>query len=298
MVRVTQFSDTHFAADGARSHGGFGYDTDAAWDAVSEHAFGVGSEGAAYQSDLVVITGDVADHGLPSEYAKAAEKLGRIPYPANVIPGNHDFHVPFESGLPRPWLTMSRTLRLDNWLFVFADSNHAGKEIGADGRLHDRHDRMEEPPELGDEERTWISETIEATDAEHAFLWMHHPPQALGSFQFDAYDAEIEGLLRVHSKLKGMGAGHTHTDRVTELAGKPVFVCPALTINIDFLAETLLPPGYRTYEFATDGTITSTCHLMDNRAWPRHKLPKPAVSWLMGTISYDEMVTQIKGAKP
>lgn len=289
MIRVTQFSDLHFSTPGNRSHGGMGYDTDAAWREVFAHAFDDGRP----QPDLVVVTGDVADHGQPEEYLVAAAHLQTIPVATNLVPGNHDFHVPFESHLPRPGLTMSRTLRLGSWLFLFADSNHPGRELDADGRLVDSHDRIEQNGGLGPREMAWLSETIGQTDADHAFIWVHHPPAAKGSFNQPAYDAEVAELIRRHAKLRGVGAGHTHTDSVDDIAGRPVFTCPALTINLDVREGTILPPGYRTYEFGDDGTISSDCHLIDDDRWPRRRLPRAAARWLAGEISFDEMQAEI-----
>lgn len=289
MVRVTQLSDLHFAEPGHRSHGGLGYDTDATWDLVHEHAFG---DRSAWP-DLVVVTGDITDAGHPDQYRRAAEHLGRVPVAVNVVPGNHDRHVPFEAHLPRPGLTASRTLRVDNWLFLFADSNFSGRDLDGDGRLRDRDDRIHHNGRLGAAEVAWLSDTIEATDADHAFIWVHHPPLAPGSFAVADYDAEVAELLAAHPRLRGVGAGHTHTDMQAELEGRPVFTCPALTVNVDFVDVALLPPGYRTYEFAADGTITSTCHLMDDPRWPRQKLPAAVGRWLMGEITSDELKAEL-----
>lgn len=287
MIRVTQFSDTHFSTSGERSHGGFGYDTDDAWDTVLAHAF------AGEHPDLVVVTGDIADHGQADEYTKAAAQLTRMPVSANVCIGNHDTHVAFEAGLPRPGLTMSRTLRLGSWLFLFADSNHPGRELGPDGRLRDRPDRIEFNGGFGPHEREWIADTIAATDADYAFVWTHHPPLAPASMRQPAYDDEAAELLRRHDTLRGFGCGHTHTDTREELHGRPIFTCPAFTLNIDFAAMTTLPPGYRTYEFHDDGTVASTCHLFDDARWPRFPLPQPAVQWILGEIGWDELIASL-----
>src|SRR3954447_1395133 len=40
--------------------------------------------------DAVVLTGDLADHGRPEEYALLRAKLERLPMPAYPLPGNHD----------------------------------------------------------------------------------------------------------------------------------------------------------------------------------------------------------------
>ena len=288
MFRVAQFSDTHFSTAGHRSHGGFGYDTDAAWEAVFAHAF----ERDIHRSqtvDYVVVTGDIADNGRADEYEIAACQLARIPVPANICSGNHDFQVPFDAGLPRPGLTQSRTLRIENWLFLFADSNFGGRETASDGSVHDREDRREESAEFGARERAWIAETLAVTDAEHGFIWAHHPPYARGLFNSETYNAELESLFADEPKLRGMGAGHTHTDIEFTVGQKTGFVCPALTVNIDFVNKTTLPPGYRTYEFFGDGTVHSTCHLLDDPQWRRRNLPDASIQWILGEITFLEM---------
>jgi 3',5'-cyclic-AMP phosphodiesterase len=290
LIRVTQLSDTHFTTSGQRSHGGFGYDTDAVWDAVLDNAF------AGAHPDLVVVTGDIADHGQPDEYAKAAAQLLRMPVAANVCTGNHDAHVAFEAGLPRPGLTMSRTLRLGSWLFLFADSNHPGRERGPDGRLRDRADRIEHNGGFGADELAWMSDTIDASDADHVFVWTHHPPLAPRAMRAPRYDDEAAELLGRHARLRGLGCGHTHTDTCEELGGRPVFTCPSFTLNLDFSALTTLPPGYRTYEFHDDGTVDSRCHLIEDPRWPRVALPVAAVRWVAGEIGWDEMIAGLRPA--
>ena len=118
MYRVAQFSDTHFSHPGHRSHGGFGYDTDRAWEYVRNDAFGDG-----HGFDAAVITGDLADHGEPAEYEIALRHLASIPVPANLLPGNHDHDEPLRASTVGSNITMERTQRIGEWLFVFADSN-------------------------------------------------------------------------------------------------------------------------------------------------------------------------------
>ncbi len=290
MIRVTQFSDLHFSTTGERSHGGFGYDVDAVWELVFADAFAEDRP----TPDLVVLTGDVADHGLADEYIKAADKLARVPAPMNSCPGNHDYHLPFESHFPRPGLTMSRTLRVGEWLFLFADSNFQGKEVDSSGRLVDHEERLHSTPQFGPVETAWLSETIGATDADHAFIWVHHPPGAPGGYSNPDHDAEVASIAAAHPKLRGVGAGHTHTDSIVDVAGTTVHTCPAFTVNIDYVAGTLLPPGYRTYEFGADGSVSSTCHFIEDPSlWPRNPLPRAAIRMLTGEISWDEMMSEL-----
>ncbi len=292
MLRVTQVSDTHFWTGTEPTHGGLGYDTDETWEHIFAHAFASDDH-----PDLVVVTGDIVDNGQPDEYAKAARHLARIPVHANVCIGNHDFQIPFDAVLPGRGLTTSRTMRLRSWLFLFADSNFGGRSVGADGRLHDKHDRIESAPQLGDHEVAWIEDTIGSTDAAHVFLWVHHPPRGRAGFGSSIYEAEIEGLFQRHESLRGMGVGHTHTDHVLDVQGRKAYTCPAFTINLDLPNGTVLPPGYRTYEFGDDGSIHSVSHLLDDPRWPRRVLDAPIVAWLRGKMSYPDMQLAMAAAR-
>lgn len=288
MPTVIQLSDTHFSTPGHRSHGGFGYDTDRAFERVLVDA---GRNGAMSSADLVVVTGDIVDRGRLDEYAVAAEALTRLPVPVNLLPGNHDFDLPLRVSMPRPGVGMDRTQRLDSWLFLYADSNHGGE-------VFDGPDRLSADGALGVAEATRLGEMIEASDADHVFVWMHHPPGVPGINRSVTLDAEVGALLDSHPTIRGIAAGHIHSDAVLEVGGRPVFVCPALTINFDFSQWTTLPPGYRVYRFADDGSIESHCHLLEDAEWPRYRLPEPAVRFFRAELDFDEMLGEIGRLDP
>ena len=292
MIRVTQLSDTHFADDGVRSHSGIGYDTDASFAAVCEHLRAQDD----LPRDFTIVTGDIADHGRPSEYRKAAARLGALADlvgPVLALPGNHDFHAPFEAMLPSPTLAMPRTLRVRDWLFLFTDTNRDGRTRDANGHLRDRDDRIETNGNFDEAELAWIDDVIEASDAAHVFVWGHHPPFIPGAFRVAQYDERFTNLVRRQPRVRGFGGGHVHTDAVIDGAGVPVHVCPSLTFNFDLTSLTALPPGYRTYEFHDDGTIVSECRLVDGPAWPRFPLPEAGVRYLRGELSWDAMLAQL-----
>ncbi|WP_419851196.1 metallophosphoesterase family protein [Candidatus Poriferisocius sp.] len=289
MFRVTQFSDTHFSTNPE----GESRNTDDTWDAVFADAF----DEARPLPDLVVITGDIANDGTEAEYMKIAEKFDRIPVPAVVCPGNHDRQVPFDAILPRPGLSNGRTWRVENWLFLFADSNAAGRERRPDGSLVDTEDRTMQHGLFGDPEVVWMAETVGRSDADHAFVWTHHPPGVAGFFKSEAQDAEFAHLIDKAPTIRGVGAGHTHTNTILECAGRPIHQCPSLSVNLNMKEYTTLPPGYRTYEFSEDGSITSEAHLVGEERWPRSSLNEPARRMLRGEISYEEMKAELAGEK-
>ncbi len=74
-----------------------------------------------------------------------------------------------------------------------------------------------------------------------------------------------------------------------DFAGRPVFVSPSLKNNFDLEANTWLPPGYRTYEFHPDDTVTSDLHLVDDERWPRRPFGRALRSLFMGELTYEEL---------
>lgn len=93
MGRILQFSDVHFGCE--HKH---------ACEAALDHAH-------AQAPDLVLITGDITQQGLPNEFEAAGRWIQRMPDPRFVIVGNHD--VPYWSLLARlfrPWKAFERAI--------------------------------------------------------------------------------------------------------------------------------------------------------------------------------------------
>lgn len=289
VLRIAQLSDTHFLAAGDDAEGGFAYDTDDAFAAVHAH---IEERHAQSPLDLIVVTGDVADHGHPAQYQKAAAAFGQLSAPVNVCPGNHDQDVTFTAGMGRPTIGISRALELGNWCFLFVDSNAGAMVADENGRLIDPDnydDRLHRNGALGEREASWVRDMCATTQADHVFIWLHHPPAVPPGLGEDAaYEAEWADLVPQLPKLRGFGGGHTHVPDEWAFGGLPVFVSPALKNNFDLQAKTMLPPGYRSYEFKADGTVTSNVHLTDDDRWPRQPLGRAVMALMLGEISWGE----------
>ncbi len=283
-IRIAQLSDTHFLEGGEEPEGGFAYNTGEAFEAVRDHLH------QHEPQDLVVVTGDVADHGRAAQYVLAAEAFSELNMPVNVCPGNHDQDTAFTTGMGRPTVGTSRALEIGAWCFLFVDSNAGIMVPHESGRVvdpEDYGDRLHCNGSLGEREASWIHDMCAATTAEHVFIWLHHPPAAQAAISTDdTYAAEWRALMASLPNVRGMGGGHTHMPNHYEFEGRPVYVCPALKNNFDLTAETMLPPGYRTYEFAADGSISSDLQLVDDPRWPRHPLGRAVLSLLRGELSY------------
>jgi 3',5'-cyclic AMP phosphodiesterase CpdA len=245
-----------------------------------------------HELDLVVVTGDIADHGRPGEYEIAADAFARLPVPVYVCPGNHDFDAPFRAGFAASPLHTPRVTHHGPWKFVFADSNAGVMSPDDSGRLLDPpgDDRLHRNGTLGEREAGWLAAAASGHDAEHVFVWLHHPPDCDVPMANDvAYTAEWETVVAACPQIRGFGAGHTHIPSTYTFEHRSVFVAPSLKNNFDLDASTWLPPGYRTYEFHPDGTVTSEVHLIDDERWPRRPFGRALRSLFMGEISFAEL---------
>jgi len=91
--RILQFSDVHFGRE--HRH---------ACEAALDYAH-------ATPHNLVLITGDITQQGLPAEFEAAGRWIGRMPDPRFVIVGNHD--VPYWSLIARvfsPWKAFEQAI--------------------------------------------------------------------------------------------------------------------------------------------------------------------------------------------
>jgi Icc protein len=305
VLRVGQLSDTHFLEPGLEPEGGHAYDTQAAFDAVLEHM--TEHMAAPNGLDLIVVTGDVADHGRAEQYEIAAAALARLPATVHTCPGNHDFDDPFRSGFGGgdaehdADIHTPRVSHHGAWAFVYADTNAGRMVAGDDGRRIDPpgEERLHGNGSLGMAEAAWLRETVAEIEAEHVFVWLHHPPDADVPLCADAgYTAEWLALIDDLPSVRGFGGGHTHVPSSYSFADRPVFVAPSLKNNFDLEANTWLPPGYRTFEFHDDGTVTSEVHLVDDERWPRRPFGRALRALFMGEITYAELAEIVARRTP
>ncbi|MCP5026529.1 MAG: hypothetical protein GY929_09615 [Actinomycetia bacterium] len=286
-IRVIQISDTHFLEDDAEPEGGHSYDTDAAFEAVLGHL------GDHVDHDMVVVTGDLADHGRFEQYRKAADAFARFEIPVVVTPGNHDQDAAFTAGMGRPGVATSRVVEVGSWAFLFVDSSAGNMVEHASGRHVDHADyahRLHSEGSLGEREATWVHDMCATTEAEHVFVWVHHPPGcAVPLMKASKYTAEWSTVLSALPQIRGLGAGHTHIPDVYGFEDREVHVAPSFKNSFDIRNETWLPPGYRTYRFDPDGSVTSELHLVDDERWPRRPIGRALKALFMGEITFEQL---------
>lgn len=187
----------------------------------------------------LLISGDVADEGLPEEYRELLATVD-IEIPTIVLLGNHDDRAAYSSvALDRETTDPINTaLWLDDLLLLALDSSIPGRSDGylADGTL------------------AWAAEQIEAASADtDVLIAFHHPATTIGLPLMDDRrqnaTERLARLLRSHPNIVGTVCGHAHTPAVTTFADRPMVIAPGVssTLSLPFEGASIVnstqPPG-------------------------------------------------------
>jgi 3',5'-cyclic-AMP phosphodiesterase len=244
MFVVAHVSDTHFGNDVQDPAGRAA--------AVMDHLLAMSP-----RPDLLVLTGDVADHGLVDEYVAARTWLDRWPRPAAVCPGNHDVRTAYVDGLG---LEPRAVVEHGGYRFVMLDSlvdAVAGERVD-EGRL-------------GADQLAWLDHQLGASDAP-AFVCLHHPPTTIGLELMDPIrlmdgDA-LAAVFDHHPHVVATLVGHAHTMGTTTFAGRPLLIGGGVVSTVTADAEQL-----DTVWYAAPPTLA--LHLVDDEVSP----PRVTTHW-------------------
>ncbi|MFE7511623.1 metallophosphoesterase [Streptomyces sp. NPDC057540] len=175
-----------------------------------------------YDLAAVLVTGDIADHGTPDEYAVARELLATR-HPLLVCPGNHDDRAAFREGLlpeepaVRGDAPVNQVLRGEGFVLALCDSSVPGEHQGL----------------LEAETLEWLDGVLAGTPREVPVLVaFHHPPVPLHTPYVDGIrqfgEERLAALAGRHPHLTAFLAGHAHTAAATTFAGRPLLVAPGV----------------------------------------------------------------------
>lgn len=167
--------------------------------------------------DALVVTGDIADHGLPGEYQRAAELL-EYPAPVLVCPGNHDQRAAFRAGLlrlPADDSPINLAHDVNGALFAMCDSTIPGDGAGF----------------LADSTLEWLDGVLSQGEGP-ALVAFHHPPVPVGVPLIDVIrqsgENRLAEVIARHPRVVALLAGHVHTGASTSFAGVPLRIAPGV----------------------------------------------------------------------
>lgn len=170
--------------------------------------------------DLIVLTGDLVNDGLPGEYELLAEILNEAPCRVLPIPGNHDdpdlFRTCFQSETAIPasgpfhYSVDSYELRI-----VAVDTVVAGHHHGA----------------ITEESASWLHNQLLIAPEHPSIVMMHHAPYPTGAWWFDYNGVQGADLLREvlsqHHQVVRVIAGHVHQSSQTQWGSTVLSTAPS-----------------------------------------------------------------------
>jgi len=208
--------------------------------------------------DAVVVTGDIADHGLLAEYEQARDVL-RSRHPVLVCPGNHDDRAAFRQGLlGRPGSTapINQVHRAAGFSVVLCDSSVPGKDEGF----------------LDDETLVWLEDVLAGSPGDvPVLIGFHHPPVLLHVPFIDDLrqfgEQRLAAVVARHPQVAAFLCGHAHTAATATFAGRPLVVAPGVVSTIRLPWERYahpadhvhldVPPGLAFHVLDETGRLTS-----------------------------------------
>jgi Icc protein len=173
--------------------------------------------------DAILLTGDIADHGLPEEYDEARKLLAGTS-PVLPCPGNHDERAAYRASfLGREPSTdpINEVHRIGKHLLAMCDSSVPGENDGY----------------LSDETLHWLDQALrDAGDDVPALVCFHHPPVTLSLPYVDgirlAGEHRLAEVLTRHDNVVAVLCGHAHTAAASTFAGRPLLVAPGVVSTL------------------------------------------------------------------
>jgi 3',5'-cyclic-AMP phosphodiesterase len=230
-ILIAQISDLHIKPPGALAYGR----VDTAQALVNCVAV---LNALQPRPDLVVISGDLADTPTEQEYAYLKRLLEPLEIPFVSIPGNHDSRELMRAAFPQvpysaPAGALNQVRAVAGLDVILLDSSVPGKPHGE-----------LEPPTL-----QWLDATLASSSLRPALLFLHQPPFRTGIWHMDRQNllnaADLAEVVKKHSRVQRIAAGHVHRSTFTTFAGVATSICPAPNHAVDLDLAELRQPSFR-----------------------------------------------------
>ncbi len=172
--------------------------------------------------DLLVLSGDITDHGDAESFARTAALLKDCPFPIVPMVGNHDSRAgllsafpqvqPAEGGFLHYVVEAGLGLRII-CLDTLQDGRHGGAFCTARAK--------------------WLAARLAEAPQAPTLIFMHHPPVVAGIDWMDPAPDEpwitrLREVLTGQSQVQAIHCGHLHRPITTRFAGIPLGVTPSV----------------------------------------------------------------------
>jgi len=239
-LKVVQLTDTHIFSDSTRRLGGL--NPRDSFLATLEKA-----SVAIRNSDLVLLTGDLAAEGEMLAYRWLVETLASFETPIYCLPGNHDIGTVMAPIVSAGGWTYGGSHVIGGWNFVLLDSCVADAEYGR----------------LGEAELARLETTLSRQRDLPTLICLHHHPVPMESAWMDtmllADNANFWSIVKQNPQVSGVLWGHVHQNFDTFKNGARLLASPSTCVQFAARSTNFaldpLAPGFRILRLFADGNI-------------------------------------------
>lgn len=199
--------------------------------------------------DLILLTGDLAQHPCKASYQRILNTLEAYKIPSVCLPGNHDDYELMQQVLNTSRVNCRKQVLFENWQLISLNSQIPGSPGGR----------------LSTEELSFLESCLSINPDRHALVAVHHHCLESNSSWMDTMmienSRELFSLISNYPQVKAITCGHIHqvmdiTVESVRILGTPStcfqFVPESTEFSVDNTA-----PGYRLMQLYADGQIKS-----------------------------------------
>jgi len=210
----------------------------------------------------LILTGDIAYHGLDAGYQLARQILGELTIPCHLLLGNHDDRDVFKK-------LFNETPVDDDGFVQYVVETSAGSLIILD-TVHHGH----EDGEMCAARLAWLEARLSERAGRPVFVFMHHPPFDIGIGSVDAckmtHGSELAKCLKAHGNVRHIFYGHVHRAVAGSWHGLPATALPSTNHQVGLLldpAEEMIgthePPAYGVVLIDDDTVVVHHTYFAD-----------------------------------
>ncbi len=172
--------------------------------------------------DLLILSGDITDHGDAESFAKTAELLKDCPCPILPLVGNHDSRAGLLGAFPQVELAAG------GFVHYVTDVALGLRIICLDTLEDGRHGGA-----FCDARAAWLQARLAEAPDTPTVIFMHHPPIVVGIDWMDPAPDEpwivrLREVLTGQHQVQAIHCGHLHRQITTRFAGIPLSVTPSV----------------------------------------------------------------------
>jgi Icc protein len=170
--------------------------------------------------DMLVLSGDLTDHGDQESFEKTAALLTECTFPIYPMVGNHDTRAELLNAFPDTPANggfVQYAVERDGLRIIMLDTLELGRHGGA----------------FCEARRDWLAGELAAHADTPTLIFMHHPPVVSGIGWMDPGPDEgwmqrFGEAIAGHDQILAIHCGHLHRPIHTTFQGVPVSVTPSV----------------------------------------------------------------------